>query len=329
MTIVQPTACKSTAICILGMHRSGTSSVARAINLLGAYLGKDVKVCGRGPDNPEGFWEHSDICALQGRVLAGLNRTWDTAVPLPYQWHRSAAARSFSDELKKLVASDFAGRPLWAWKDPRTCLLMPLWRDVLEELETRLLCVFVVRNPIDVTHSLNKRDPIAFNKALGVWLNYCIAALDDTAGLPTVFLNYDRFLLSWESEMRRCTTVLGLDWPADEQRLREAMNSFIRPELCHNHSALTQLQNAPGPVQELYQILVDASARATVRDEHFDETVNRLSTDFHAYASFFQSDLDASAVRWPYLKRTWRRWQKSFRKRLPLAPGEIIAQPGD
>ena len=310
------------------MHRSGTSSVTRAINLLGAYLGEEVKVSGRGPDNPKGFWEHSEINALQGRLLARLDRTWDTAAPLPDQWHWSEAARPFRDEFKRLVVTDFASRSLWAWKDPRTCLLMPMWRDVLEELETRLLCIFVVRNPVNVTNSLIKRDPIAFNKGLGVWFNYYITALKDTAGLPTVFLNYDRFLASWESELRRCTFVLGLDWPADEQRLREAMNSFIRPDLCHNQSASPPLQNAPDPVQVLCRLLVEASTRVTARDVHFDETVNRLSMDFHAYASFFQIDLGAPVAKWLYLKRIWRRWQKSFRKRLPIVTGKI-AQPSE
>jgi len=292
--------------------------------MLGAYLGEEVKVNSRGKDNPEGFWEHSEISALQGRCLARLNRTWDTASPLPDQWSRSEAARPFRDEFKQLVATEFAGRSLWAWKDPRSCLLMPIWRDVLEELGTKLLCVFVVRNPIDVTNSLNKRDPIVRNKALGIWFNYCITALKDTAGVPTAFLNYDRFLASGESELRRCASALGLDWPADEQRLRKEMNSFIRPDLCNNRSERNHLQCAPHPVQELYHILVEASTRATARNEQFEETVNRLSMDFHAYASFFQSDLDANKMRWPYLKRTWRRWQKSVRKRLPITTVRII-----
>ncbi|MGA3282874.1 MAG: hypothetical protein ABSD57_00245 [Verrucomicrobiota bacterium] len=319
---------KSTAVCILGMHRSGTSSITRAINLLGVYLGEDAKVKGRGADNREGFWEHSEICALQERLLARLNQTWDAAAPLPDQWHRSEAVRPFRDELRRLVVTNFANHSLWAWKDPRTCLLLPVWRDVLEELETKLLCVFVVRNPINVTNSLITRDPIPFSKALGVWFNYCIAALKDTAGLPTAFLNYDRFLASWEPELRRCTAVLGLNWPADEQRLREAMNSFIRPNLCHNQSALTHLQSLPNPVQELCQILVEASSRTTAHDDRFNETVNRLSRDFHAYASFFQSGLDEPALRWPYLKRTWQRWQRSFRKRFPNATDKI-AQYGE
>jgi hypothetical protein len=322
----------STAICILGMHRSGTSCVTRAINLLGVYLGEEAKVRGHGADNVEGFWEHPKISTLQERLLARLHRTWDTAAPLPDGWQQSGAVRPFRDELKRLIATDFADHKLWAWKDPRTCLLLPLWRDVLAELKTKLLCVFVVRNPIDVANSLIRRDPIPFGKALGVWFNYCIVALKDATGLPMVFLSYEKCLTSWEPELRRCALELGLEWPVDEQLLRETMNSFIRPDLRHNESPIARLQSVPHPVQELYQTLVEVSARSTARANRFDETVNRLFTDFHAYASFFQTGLDglvtgnpgeqfgeglpvSSDARPPYLKRTWKRWQKSFRKR--------------
>lgn len=322
----------STAICILGMHRSGTSCVTRAINLLGVYLGEEAKVRGHGSDNAEGFWEHPKIRDLQERLLARLHRTWDTAAPLPDGWHQFDVVRPFMDELKRLIATDFANRRLWAWKDPRTCLLLPLWRDVLAELKIKLLCVFVVRNPIDVANSLIRRDPIPFGKALGVWFNYYIVALKDATGLPTVFLSYENCLASWEPELRRCASELGLDWPADEQLLRAAMNSFIQPNLRHNKSPIAQLQDVSRPVRELYQALVEVSARSTPRADRFHETVSQLFTDFHAYASFFQSSLDeletgspekqfgksllvSSLARPPYWKRTWKRWQKSFRKR--------------
>jgi hypothetical protein len=52
------------AICILGMHRSGTSVTARAINLLGAYLGEEKDLMPHNPYNPEGFWERQDIYDL-------------------------------------------------------------------------------------------------------------------------------------------------------------------------------------------------------------------------------------------------------------------------
>jgi hypothetical protein len=304
--------CQSRAICILGMHRSGTSTVTRAINLLGAHLGEDAKMMPSSPANPEGYWEHLEINDLQIRLLARLGRNWDTAEPLPERWLQSDAIRPFKDELARLVAANFAGHSLWAWKEPRTCLLLPLWREALEKTGTKLSCLFVVRSPVDVASSLFRRDAVPFNKALGIWFHYNIAALKDAAGLPIVFLNYDHLLASWEPELRRCAATLGLDWPKDELQHREAMNSFIQPGLRHNQSSLDQLQELPQPVQELYQVLLEASTQPSTPDHRFDETINRLSKDFHAYASFFQN---GSALP-PRNRgtRTWHRWQKSFRK---------------
>src|ERR1035437_6176590 len=220
--------------------------------------------------------------------------------------------RPFKDELARLVAANFAGHSLWAWKEPRTCLLLPLWREALEKTGTKLSCLFVVRSPVDVASSLFRRDAVPFNKALGIWFHYNIAALKDAAGLPIVFLNYDHLLASWEPELRRCAATLGLDWPKDELQHREAMNSFIQPGLRHNQSSLDQLQELPQPVQELYQVLLEASTQPFTPDHRFDETINRLSKDFHAYASFFQN----GSVLPPRNRgtRTWHRWQKSFRK---------------
>ncbi len=48
---------KPRAICILGMHRSGTSTVTRAVNLLGAYLGQNADLMPPTLDNPEGYWK--------------------------------------------------------------------------------------------------------------------------------------------------------------------------------------------------------------------------------------------------------------------------------
>ena len=56
-------------ICALGMHRSGTSVVARMLNLLGVYLGTDQSVSGTSEDNPKGYWEHHAIVLLNDEIL--------------------------------------------------------------------------------------------------------------------------------------------------------------------------------------------------------------------------------------------------------------------
>ena len=235
---------------------------------------------------------------------------------MPDQWHRSVAIKPFKTELVNLVKKQFADREHWVWKDPRTCLFMPLWREVLEELGIRLACVFMMRNPLDVAKSLNQRESIAPDRALGIWFNYDVMALRDTAGVPMVFVNYDTFVASWENELRRCAPVIGIEWPANEQSLKLAMNEFIRPDLRHNRSAATDLQGAPSPVRELYQLLDVASTSAVGRDKYFDETVNRLAAEFRA--SPFLADVDRP--RPGRVERTWQRWKKSVSKRLGSKP---------
>ena len=135
------------------MHRSGTSTVARAINLLGVPLGDEAKMMPASADNTEGYWEHLEIYDLQNRLMARLERGWDTAGPLPVGWLQSEIVQPFKVELARIVAANFGGLPLWAWKEPQTCLLLPLWREVLEKADTKLSCLFVVRSPVDVAGS--------------------------------------------------------------------------------------------------------------------------------------------------------------------------------
>jgi len=307
----------SSAICVLGMHRSGTSCVARAMNLLGVYLGDPEKMEPAGPDNPKGFWEHYEFRLLQQRLLASLNRTWDSVHPLPDGWEKTELARPFKRELARLVETEFSGHPLWGWKDPQSCLLIPLWRDVFASSHTQLGCVFIVRNPMDVAKSLSARNAMPFNAGLGIWFHYNLVALRDTADLPVVFVSYEKLLSQWEPELRRAAKVLSLSWPDDEANLRTAMDAFIDPKLRHNQSANDRLSTLPAPVRELYQALSAATTDA-VQPGTLQVTAKRLFDEFQAYAALFEPIPKTDRASWP--KRTWRRWQRSVRKRLPLKP---------
>lgn len=332
---------KPKAICILGMHRSGTSTVARAINLLGASLGDDG-LMPPTPDNPEGYWERLDIVEFQTQLLHQLDRTWDTAAPFPENWHLAPRLAGFRDELKSLVTSQFGGKPLWAWKDPRTCLLLPIWKQALADLGIELVCVFVVRSPLDVAGSLRKRDGIPSSKGFGMWFNHYVTALKDTAGIPRVFVSYDQFLESWETELRPRMSSLGLDWPAEELSLREAMGSFIKPHLRHNKSRAAELEAVPKPVRDLNDVLTNACLHPGRPGKEADLAANQLYSEFVSFASLFVDDLKKPLdkignkprltgpgfmpqPRPPYLQRTLERWQRSFQKR--FAPGRLKQRP--
>lgn len=283
------------AICILGMHRSGTSTITRGLNLLGAYLGEEKDTVKPLPDNPEGFWERFDIYYLQERLLNIMKREWNTSAPLPENWHRTEEVRPFRDELVELVRKNFLGRPLWLWKDPRTCLLLPLWKDVLSELGIGLKVVYVVRNPLDVARSLEKRNGFTIDKGLGIWFNYTISALKGLEGLEPIFLSYDRFLNDWNTELKRCADNLGIEWPVDESLLREKMSRFVRHDLRHSASGLNELctVNPPKPVMRLYEHLLELQS-GEVKSKVATESMTELMyQEFFSYARFFESDLAA------------------------------------
>jgi hypothetical protein len=280
--------CKSRSICILGMHRSGTSAVARAINLLGVFMGEDSKMMPPSADNPGGFWEHIEINNFQVRLMSRLKQDWDITEPLPVGWQKSNAIHSFKNQLAKLVSRNFDGHALWGWKEPRSCLLLPLWREILAEAQTELSCVFAVRNPVDVANSLMRRDAISFDRALGIWFHYNLVALKESAGLPIVFMSYDRLLANWESEMRRCATGLGLDLPNVDE-YRKAMNSFLNESLRNHQSSPDLLRELPCPIRRLYQVLLEASSQPSIYGNEHEETINQLFKDFHAYASLLSA----------------------------------------
>ena len=64
---------------IFGMHRSGTSAVARVVNLLGAALPK--KLLEAGPGNEAGHWEPIELMSLHDQMLAEAGSRWDDFRP--------------------------------------------------------------------------------------------------------------------------------------------------------------------------------------------------------------------------------------------------------
>jgi len=262
-----------------------------------------------------------EIHELQNRLMRRLKRTWDMVGPLPEGWLQSELIRPFKEELTRVVATNFGGQALWGWKDPQTCLLLPLWREVLEKAGTKLSCLLVVRSPVDVADSLMRRDAIPFDQGVGIWFLHNLAALKDAAGLPMVFLSYDRLLAAWEPELRRCAAALELEWPKEEQRLRENMDAFIKPGLRHNQSSSDRLQRLPGPVQELHAVLAAASNQPSICDCRLEETINRLSRDFHAYASFFPAKAEPPILPNP-IDRTLNRLSNDLQAYLAHFPND-------
>src|SRR4051812_29383690 len=63
---------------VLGMHRSGTSAIARVLNFMGAYVGETQDLMPpHARDNPAGYWERRELVIAHDNFLHATGHAWD------------------------------------------------------------------------------------------------------------------------------------------------------------------------------------------------------------------------------------------------------------
>jgi hypothetical protein len=278
---------RAKSICILGMHRSGTSAVTRSINLLGAYLGRDEDIIPANFDNPEGFWENSKIVNLHDRILESLNAAWDSNTALPDYWWEKPEISFYKESLKELIIEEFGEYSLWVWKDPRTCLLLPLWKSVFEQLNIELDIVFVIRNPLEVSKSLEYRNGYEEHIGLAMWTYYTLSALQHCEGTQITFIHFDRFLEQPIAILEGIANQMSWDWPDPEglERYKVQMETFIKPTLRHTKARDSELlirNNVPSVLKETYQLLLEFEQSP----DTFEANSGRITTLYKQYSEY-------------------------------------------
>lgn len=168
-------------ILILGMHRSGTSCLAGSLQQRGLFLGE---VYESRPYNRKGNRENQQVMDLNDAVLAASGGAWDRP-PAQLRW--DAAAASGRDALVASLQAA-AGDGAWGFKDPRSLLTLPFWRERIGD--ARLVGTF--RHPVQVARSLTARDPsMPVAAALDLWLAYNRRLLDLYAQAPFPLVDFD------------------------------------------------------------------------------------------------------------------------------------------
>ena len=246
----------SSAILVLGMHRSGTSALARVLNLRGADLGRELLA--PKDDNEAGFWENSAILALHEKLLAQLGATWHDA-GIPGAWLDSEPAHEFQRDLGIVLREQFGDSRLLLVKDPRLSLLVPLWIDVLRAQGVQPAFVIMARDPAEVAASLARRDGFSAAKSNLLWLEHMHEAERATRGQTRVFVHYARLLTDWRQELARIEERLQLALPQVDMGTSRAIESFLKPQLRH-HRHPASPDGQPRLLQRFYATLTSACA---------------------------------------------------------------------
>jgi hypothetical protein len=189
-------------VAIVGPGRSGTSLVARALNLCGLYLGGEQAIMPPGPGNPDGYWEHLGIVALNDALLEHFGGGWDSRPANP-DW-ASPELGHFRAKACELIES-LDGHPCWGWKDPRTSFTLPFWQALVPELSV----VMCIRHPFQVAASLNKQHYTSIAYGLR-WWKECVGATLSADNDP-VMVAFDAVLAEPAGALGRLASACGLE----------------------------------------------------------------------------------------------------------------------
>ncbi|HMB42521.1 MAG TPA: glycosyltransferase, partial [Luteimonas sp.] len=200
------------ALLILGMHRAGTSALARVAALRGAGLPEHILPPNDG--NASGYWEPQAVVDLNTRILASLDLTWDD----PFAASRLSPATipaTFHEQAREVIQAEYGEASLFVVKDPRCTLLQDFWLDVLRSLDITACPVVIMRPWQDVVASLVRRDGTSAESAALVYVAHGLAAAD-ASDRGASFVTYAQLLDDWRGTTDRIAREQGFTWPIDE-----------------------------------------------------------------------------------------------------------------
>ena len=233
---------KRVCIMVLGMHRSGTSSLAGALVKLGAAAPRNLLPAAES--NEMGHWESQPLFQFHDELLASAGSRWDDWRSFNQGWYDTPVAAQFKERGTLLLAQEFGDSALFVFKDPRNCRIARFWHDIFAEQGIRPHIVLPVRSPLEVAQSHRTRDGFPIRKGLLLWLRHVLDAEAASRNLPRFIVEWDVFLNDWQASVASMEAVFGA-FPANTDLTAVELEKFLRPDLKHQRIAEHELSHSP------------------------------------------------------------------------------------
>lgn len=220
-------------VLLCGMHRSGTSVLARCLGSTGIWLGdEEAMLPAHAEDNPEGYWERKDVHDAHVEFFGATGYDWDRVAGFPEIDPDLPQAVTLRQRLQPVV-EELQRHGNWLLKDPRLCLLLPVWRQLVPDF----VPIVAVRDPLEVAGSLRRspRGIYPTHFSLLLWEKYLLRCLRDLHERPAIFVSYANLLADPHRELQRIVRLLeaqgvrGLRLPDEDQ-----LATLVRRDLRRN-----------------------------------------------------------------------------------------------
>ncbi|HEX3517719.1 MAG TPA: sulfotransferase [Solirubrobacteraceae bacterium] len=295
----------SEPVCVLGLGRSGTSLTMRLLNLMGVELGPEADlVPPTEVENPRGYWEPRWMLELNDEILSKLGTDWWHPLTAPPGWERLPELDPLRERARALLEEKFGDEPVWGWKESRTTLTLPFWRELLPDVRY----VICLRNPMDAISSFQRRpEPTQSTGAWGdLWLEYTARALVETRGHPSLLVFYEDYFRDGPGQIARLASFLGLSQPETgdpSSRLFQEIEQSLR----HHSTSPRELAVAWGIAPAARMLFLALRAAEDLRrqspptraggDGAISEAIERLAPELLSERQLLNTYSDAAAER--------------------------------
>jgi GT2 family glycosyltransferase/glycosyltransferase involved in cell wall biosynthesis len=243
----------ATPVCIAGMHRSGTSLVARLLYLCGLYLGPQNDLSSSDQHNQAGYWENIHFVMINDALLAALNGGWDVPPALLPGWERKPELGALRKRALDLI-HQFKDSRNWGWKDPRNSITLSFWKSLIPDLKV----VICLRNPLEVAQSLFKRGQSSDAFGWNLWYTHNQRLMAETSAENRIITHYDSYFFDPRSELRRVLELLEM--PVSDATIERAC-AGVTFSLRHNRATFQDLAHAKIPAH-IFNLYLEMCAEA-------------------------------------------------------------------
>lgn len=225
-------------VLILGMHRSGTSSLAGMLKHYGLHLGEEIST--NNKHNQKGNQEHFPARKINNTLIKLQGGTWyDPRVVID-------VPAEMVQEINTLKAQFRAESRIYGIKDPRMVFCTTAWKD------DNTVYVGTIRHPALVWQSLEARNALLPDKVVAdwdeVWYQYNAQLLALYKDSPFPIVNFDWPAQRYQKAVKAIALSLGLSGD----------DAFFDPNLRHQET--TEL-HMPERCLELYQQLSEIAEK--------------------------------------------------------------------
>jgi hypothetical protein len=236
------------AVLVTGSMRSGTSSLAGSLKILGLHVPQPEVPA--SPRNPKGHFEPHWVIRFHKRLLReALTRPSDGSPEAEARIAAAVEAAGMQDELAGWLREQ--AEPRIVIKDPHAAWLVGTWAAAARDAGRDLRLLTAIRHPAEVVGSQDltwghRRDDamrrVKETSNVAAWLN--VALVTERAGrdLDRSFIRYTELIEDWRSALGRVSTQLSLDLNTDPHRAGHELDEWLDPSLRRSQVSWSDLE---------------------------------------------------------------------------------------